>query len=113
MTSAEKSAAFALAVPSVSSRHWIDGNDTDPPRLEVRLSNGAYLTIGFDTDYWHRLIWYAPNASEDFESATAEMTGLSPDVLSGLCDEVEQACRAFESNWRAEYMADEHNRSDR
>lgn len=83
---------------------WLDGYDSEPPTLELRLSNGAYVKIGFDADYWHRLLWFAPDASADYQSATGAQTGLDPDVLESYCHAVEDAVRAHESNLRVEYL---------
>ncbi len=91
------------AMPTIIGRTWLDGHDSDPPTLELRLSNGTYVKVGWDSDYSHRLFWFASCATADFVSCTAAATGLSADELGPLEDEVKRAVEAHESNCRAEY----------
>ncbi len=78
----------------VLSTLWLSGYDTDPPTLELRLSNGGYVKIGWDMTYSHRLLWWAPDRQADFVTATPAMTGLDPDVFGPLVDEVAQAAES-------------------
>lgn len=94
----------------VLGKVWLDG-DNDPPTLELRLSSGAYVKVGWDLTYHHRLLWWAPDGESDFVTCTAERTGLG-DELGPIEDEVFRAVECFESNLRAEYASDEHNYSD-
>ncbi len=91
---------------AVVKRTWVDGADSDPPRLEVELSNGAFVLVGYDTQYHCRCLFYAKDESADFVSCVSGDTQLHPDVLAALVDEVETATRSFESNHRGEYLSD-------
>ncbi len=97
---------------TVVSTIWLAGDDAGPPTLELRLSSGAYAKIGWDCEYAHRLLWWAPDGETDFVSCTAERTGLDPDVFGPLVDEVARAAECHESNLRAEYEADDNNYGD-
>ena len=90
---------------------WLDC-DTDPPRLQLRLSNGGYVQVSWDFTYSHRLLYFAPDVHAEFVSATAEQTGLSEDVLGPIEDQVFRAYAAHESQWRSEYESDAFNHSD-
>ena len=104
--------ALTRPVVVVVGSCWLDGDDADPPTLELRLSNGSYVKVGFDVDYWHRLLWFAPNRSADYQSATGAMTGLDPDVLNSYCNATEDAARCHESNLRSEWNADAMSHGD-
>ncbi len=79
------------ATPAVIGRAWLDGAASDPPTLELLLSNGAYLKIGWDLDYQHKLLWWAQDVSADFAPCTAESACLDPLVLDALVEEVYRA----------------------
>lgn len=96
---------------TVKKRDWLCF-DQPELELELELSDGSFVKVGWDDDYNHRLLYIAANEYEDFVSATADQTGLSEDVLAPLVDEV---CRAVrEHNWteRAEYPSDERDFGD-
>ena len=60
----------ALPVVVVRST-WLDGYDSDPPTLELELSDGRYLKVGFDVDYQHPLVWMAVDGDAEFVSCVA------------------------------------------
>ena len=86
----------------LKSRCWLDG-DRDPPSLELRLSDRSYVRVGYDLDYHHRLLWWAPDGETDFVSVTAERTGLDEDTLGPLEAEVESAVRHWDAELSARY----------
>lgn len=87
----------------VLSRNWVNGFNSEPPRLELKLSDGSFVMVGWDSDYSHQLLFVATDLHADFVSCVASETGLDPDVLAGLVDEVAEATRAHDSNNRVEY----------
>lgn len=90
------------AVLTVVSKLWLqEGND--PPRLEVRCSDGSYLLVGWCTNNNFPEVFRAGNGVEDFTSIPAAESGLHPGELSALIDEVQAATEAHESNDRADY----------
>lgn len=90
---------------------WLN-NDRDPPTLELRLTNGAYVKVEYDTQHHHCYLWFAPNKQADFIAATTAMTGLEADQLAPFKDQAEQATRAHESQQRAEFEADAMSQED-
>ncbi len=76
--------AEAMRVPfvpeslTIISKCWLDGHDSDPPTLEVKLSDGSYLKVGYDTDYHHPLVWLATDKHADFVTAVASESSNAP-----------------------------------
>lgn len=81
---------------------WIDG-DNDPPALELRLSDGSFVRVGYDDTYHHRILWWSPDLETDFVSCTAERTGLHSDVLGWMESKAEQAVRSWAVDERSMY----------
>jgi len=88
----------------VTAKHWVSGFDRDPPRLELKLSDGSYVLVGWDSDYSHALVFVAATLDADFTSCVASETGLHPGELAALVDEVAAATEAHDSLDRAEYL---------
>ncbi len=84
---------------------WLDGDDADPPTLELRLSDGRYLKLAYDLSYSHPLVWAAENKAADFVSIPARESGLG-DALEPYLDQVAHAAECHASNQRAEWMGD-------
>lgn len=81
---------------------WLDGGGWEPPQLEMELSDGRFIKVGYDLEFSHPLVWIAPDKHADFESAPARESGLG-DALEPYIDEVAHAARLHE----ADRMADE------
>jgi hypothetical protein len=97
---------------AVVKRHWLNGFDSDPPCIELTLSNGSMCKVGYDSDYHHVLLWTSPDSEEDYRSATVAETGLHPDILAPIAEEAEQAVRAWDRD-REEGTPPKYSYADR
>ncbi len=95
----------ALLLPYVADTHlrvvgrtWIT---LDQPELHLALEDGSSVLIQWDVSYGCRNLFVAA-AGEDFISCTSAQTGMDPDELEGLVDEVYRAVEQDE----AERLAD-------
>ena len=86
---------------------WLESSEG--VRLELELSDGSFVLVGFDTEYNAPDIFRAADESEDYVSCVARETGLG-DAIAPLIDEVAAAQEAFDSNLRAE---DDDSAADR
>ena len=98
-------AATFPALLSVVSRLWLQ-EGRDPPRLEVRLSDGSYLLVGWDSDYSFANVLRAATGVDDFESIPSRECGLSGDELGALVDEVQRRTSQHNDCERAEFLGD-------
>lgn len=80
----------------------------DQPELHLELNDGRFVLIQWDIGFSCRNLFVAPDETTDFRDATAEETGLHPDELAGLVDEVYRAVQQDES----ERMAGEWDGAD-
>lgn len=96
---ARDSAALVVKVLSTS---WTEFPHTDPPTLDVELSGGSCLSIGWDFTYSHRLLRLFEGERETGRACTGEETGLPAAVLERLVDDVREAAL----QWDAERLAD-------
>ena len=99
------------ALLSVVSRLWLQ-EGRDPPRLEVRLSDGSYLLVGWDSGYSFANVLRAATGVDDFESIPSRECGLSGDELGALVDEVQRATSEHNSNDRSEWLSDADSYGD-
>ncbi len=95
---------------------WLDGDDADPPTLELALSDGSYVRLSYDVDYHHPLVWRAADKDDDYESIPARESGLG-DAIEPYID---QAAEAAQSHARqhcdddgADYAMDSEAARDR
>lgn len=96
---------------TIFGKAWIDG-DSNPPSIELLLSDGTYVRIGWDIDYNCRLLWWSPDGETDFVPCTADRIALHPDVLFALVTEAKQAVEEYDAKQRREYLADPMSYAD-
>ncbi len=84
---------------AVVSKTWIHA---DQPELHLALSDKSAVKIQWCLEYAHRNLFVA-HADGDFVSCTAAETGIDPDELEHLVDEVYRAVQQDE----AERLADQ------
>ena len=94
----------ALPVVVVRST-WLDGYDSDPPTLELELSTGAFVKVGWDVDYQHPLVWTAADRDADFVSCVARETGLGDEIETYFA-EVADAARIHEADRLSDNWSD-------
>lgn len=83
------------AVPlSVLSTLWLD--EENGPVLEVALSNGRFLKIGWDVSYCHPIVFVAADETAPYESCVARETGLG-DEIEPLIDQARDAALHHEA----------------
>lgn len=90
---------------TIISRCWLDGYDSDPPTMELKLSDGSYLKVGWDSDYSHPLVYVAEDVFSEFVSCNSRETGIDLGDLESIVDEVAASTIAHDSNNRSEYWA--------
>lgn len=69
---------------TVTKTYWVDG------MLELWLSDGAFVRVGWDLDYHHRLLLVAPDEHGDWRDATGEEIPLHPDELDSYVSEAKR-----------------------
>ncbi len=76
----------------VLKKDWLQYGD-DPPRIELTLSDGSYLLVGYDWDYHAADILRAADKHADYESIPARESGLG-DALEPYIDEAKSAAES-------------------
>ncbi len=82
------------SIVAVVSFHWLGGSN-QPPHVELKLSDGRFVKVGWDGDYAHKLLAVAADKSADYADCTGIETGLEPGELEVWCDRAHEAWESW------------------
>ncbi len=90
---------------TITREIWL-GGDSNPPSLELSLSDGSFVQVRYDSQYNCRNLFRYADETEIGNTCIGEDTGLSPEVLADVVDRVADAVKAYDRETSDSYDFD-------